>query len=413
MSNHAFYTDTPGREPNRLLLCILLALLVHAGLLAVLPLLARGTPQPVVPSVDIQIQAGPPAAEPTPPAPVPSPAAQTPPPPTPVQVQAPPPPAVAKPAVTPPAAPKPSTDQAARVQPGAAPAPSVRAQPQAKVAQPRAPAPQAVRSQAAPAAQGAAVSAAPAVSPSASSGTSAGAGQGSGNGDFVIPTPKADATKAAAPAGSAFRESGARTGSSAALPAVASPPESAAVAAGSSGAATGPVEAQRSGQGVIVNGQKQSGGNLDLGQLDKALPKGVHLWRVRRPGSGDGSGNGERDRRVRRTRARRPGTLWDRIGTGGGPITWAEAGAGRARQLVNAPKPKMPAWVGSQGLNLSVTVTFTVGADGLVSMASVAKSSGYGDVDAAVLDAIRRWRFTAVGSAEPLHGTIPYVIRAE
>ena len=136
MSNHAFYTDTAAREPNRLLLCILLALLVHAGLLAVLPLLARGTPPVVVPSVDIQIQ-----AEPIPPAPAPPPVAQTTPPPPPVQVQAPPPPAVAKPAATPRAAPKPSTDQAARAQPGAAPAPGARAQPQAKVAQPRAPAP--------------------------------------------------------------------------------------------------------------------------------------------------------------------------------------------------------------------------------------------------------------------------------
>ncbi len=103
----------------------------------------------------------------------------------------------------------------------------------------------------------------------------------------------------------------------------------------------------------------------------------------------------------------------DRIGSRGWLHHLGRSWAGRARQLLNAPKPKVPDWVGSQGARLSVTVTFTVGADGLVSKASVAVSSGYADVDAAVLAAIRSWRFTAVGSAEPLHGTIPYVIRAQ
>ncbi len=199
-------------------------------------------------------------------------------------------------------------------------------------------------------------------------------------------------------------------------PAVAAPPEPGAVAAGSAGTVTGPVEAQRSGQGVIVNGQKQSGGNLDLGQLDKALAKsgtsggtgtGTGSGSSTGSGSGSGSGTGRGTGGGSQT-----GTV-SGTGTGAGSIEWAEAGVGKARTLVSAPKPKVPDWVGEQGLTLRVTVTFAVGADGLVSDVKVSKSSGYVDVDAAVLAAIRRWRFSTVASADLLHGTVPYVIKAE
>ena len=72
--------------------------------------------------------------------------------------------------------------------------------------------------------------------------------------------------------------------------------------------------------------------------------------------------------------------------------------------------PKLPAWVSQQGLALSVKVAFTVLPDGLVSGAAIEKSSGYADVDARVIEAIRACRFNAVPGSAPVKGTIPYTV---
>ncbi len=93
-------------------------------------------------------------------------------------------------------------------------------------------------------------------------------------------------------------------------------------------------------------------------------------------------------------------------------ILWSGAGSGRGRTLVSTTSPKLPAWVSAQGLTLSVTVSFTLLSDGTTGGVSLQQSSGYADVDASVVDAIRRWRFTSVEGAPPARGTIPYVIQA-
>jgi TonB family protein len=69
--------------------------------------------------------------------------------------------------------------------------------------------------------------------------------------------------------------------------------------------------------------------------------------------------------------------------------------------------------VSAQGLSLSVTVSFTLLPDGVIGGVSLQQSSGYADVDAAVIDAIRRWRFTPAEGAPPARGLIPYVIRTQ
>jgi TonB family protein len=68
--------------------------------------------------------------------------------------------------------------------------------------------------------------------------------------------------------------------------------------------------------------------------------------------------------------------------------------------------------VSTQGLTLSVAVGFTLMPDGVLSGVSLQQSSGYADVDAAVIDAIRRWRFTAARGGSAVKGVIPYVIQA-
>jgi TonB family protein len=67
--------------------------------------------------------------------------------------------------------------------------------------------------------------------------------------------------------------------------------------------------------------------------------------------------------------------------------------------------------VSAQGFTLSVVVSFTVQADGTITGAAIQRSSGYAEVDAPVIDAIRRCRFSPAEGAPPARGTIPYVIR--
>jgi TonB family protein len=68
--------------------------------------------------------------------------------------------------------------------------------------------------------------------------------------------------------------------------------------------------------------------------------------------------------------------------------------------------------VSKQGLSLTVLVAFTLTPDGILRDVNVEASSGYNEVDAAVMEAVRLWRFGADPSAQAIHGLIPYVIRA-
>ncbi len=246
---------------------------------------------------------------------------------------------------------------------------------------------------------------------------------------FVIPTPRAAPAGSAGPsaAGPAFRESGGRTGVSQGLPSLPSPIEGPAVApiqqgrgSGSgpaSGSGSAPV--QRSGQGVLVQGSggAASGGNLDLSQLDKAIAgagSGTGKGGTGQAGAG-GTGKGSSG-----TGPGGGGTGPGASGSGGGggggggqnySVVWSQPDASRGRTLLSTVSPKVPSWVSAQGLTLSVTVAFTLLSDGVIGGVVLEQSSGYADVDAAVLDAIRRWRFSASASTASVKGVIPYVIK--
>jgi TonB family protein len=92
---------------------------------------------------------------------------------------------------------------------------------------------------------------------------------------------------------------------------------------------------------------------------------------------------------------------------------WDQPDASKGREVVSAVTPKIPAWVAKQGLTLLVSVSFTLRADGVVSAVIVDKSSGYADVDSAVVDAIRRWRFTAATGTASIKGEIPFKITSK
>jgi TonB family protein len=133
--------------------------------------------------------------------------------------------------------------------------------------------------------------------------------------------------------------------------------------------------------------------SLDMGRLDEALQS---------RGDGNSSGNGG-------SNASSKGGN-ETAGFPGMPgIQWQEAAAGRG--LLKEPKdPDIPAWVKREGLYLTVVVDFDVTPQGRTTNPRVVKSSGYADVDAAVLDAVRNFRFNPIEGKETVTGRVPYVI---
>jgi TonB family protein len=104
------------------------------------------------------------------------------------------------------------------------------------------------------------------------------------------------------------------------------------------------------------------------------------------------------------------------VGDGGGQgdyrFQWDQPAAAAVRKLLASPQPLVPSWVSKQGLSLTVLVSFTLTRDGLLRDVNIEGSSGYNEVDAAVLEAVRMWRFNASPSSPDIHGLIPYAIRA-
>lgn len=225
-------------------------------------------------------------------------------------------------------------------------------------------------------------------------------------------TPVVKQPQATLPTGPAFREAGEKTGLPAPLPsaapagavpkaqAVAGPDPTLPAAGTPRGGATAAGSVQRSGVGVAVPAQttKPSGttssgstaSGLDLRALDKALAS---------TGSAPGTGSP----RVSPTTS---------AGSSDFSVVWDEPDAAKGRELLSAPLPKLPPRVQEEGLTLSMKVSFTVTPGGVVALARVIRSSGYADVDAAVLEAVRRWRFTSAETTRTVSGTIPYTIRA-
>ena len=90
-------------------------------------------------------------------------------------------------------------------------------------------------------------------------------------------------------------------------------------------------------------------------------------------------------------------------------IEW-EKGAKNRKVLSMGPIPKIPDWIKKEGLKLKVTLIFKVMADGYVTDVKVYKSSGYSDVDATVIESVRRILFEPVNSTKSDTAKITYLI---
>jgi TonB family protein len=229
---------------------------------------------------------------------------------------------------------------------------------------------------------------------------------------FVIPTPRQGANaQSYQPSGPAFRESGTSSAQTSSAPQATSPVQEPVfphtktsqagteTAAGGSSASSG---APARGVGVLVEGGSQAPvqGSLNLGSLNESIAnaRGAGAQPGTAAGSGGGGGGGS-------------------LSSGGGGqgnyrFQWDQPQAAEARKLLADPRPKIPLWVSKEGLSLTVLITFTLTRDGVLNDVNVEASSGYNEVDAAVSEAVRHWRFSADPSARPIHGLIPYVIRA-
>jgi TonB family protein len=100
-------------------------------------------------------------------------------------------------------------------------------------------------------------------------------------------------------------------------------------------------------------------------------------------------------------------------GSSGSPvISWEDADVQRAL-ISAAPPPDIPQWVKKEGVDLKVVVSFSVTAGGQTTLVSTALSSGYTDVDSAVLDSVRKMKFNPVPGADLARGTVSYLIRTK
>jgi len=96
--------------------------------------------------------------------------------------------------------------------------------------------------------------------------------------------------------------------------------------------------------------------------------------------------------------------------SGGTPvITWDEEGTDRIL-LSPITRPKIPDWVEQEGLRLRTLVVFEVTPEGHTTSLKVERSSGYADVDASVLETVRKLKFNPVTEERIVRGRIDYII---
>jgi TonB family protein len=93
-------------------------------------------------------------------------------------------------------------------------------------------------------------------------------------------------------------------------------------------------------------------------------------------------------------------------------ITWEEEGQKRVL-LSPVKRPDIPSWVKEEGLDLRVVVSFAVTPEGHTTSLKVERSSGYSDVDASVLETVRKLIFNPVTEDRNVLGRIDYVIRTK
>ena len=91
-------------------------------------------------------------------------------------------------------------------------------------------------------------------------------------------------------------------------------------------------------------------------------------------------------------------------------LTWEDA---QSREAVYLTNPVLPEWISTQGLSLRVVVSFILVPQGFLINITLKESCGYTEVDTAVINAIRNWRFRAVNSTVNVRGSVTYYIRTQ
>lgn len=138
---------------------------------------------------------------------------------------------------------------------------------------------------------------------------------------------------------------------------------------------------------------------LDLGRLDSSLDQ---------PEGSTGSRSGTREGGPASQPAVGAESTTAQEGREGIVILWDDPSQGR--EPTETPRPQIPAWVSEEGLRLQVVVSFVLTPQGVLRDVEVERGSGYSDVDSAVLEALRRWKFRPVSSTRTVTGRVPYTI---
>jgi len=133
---------------------------------------------------------------------------------------------------------------------------------------------------------------------------------------------------------------------------------------------------------------------LNLKWLDEAIKKSKESESISMEGIG------------KREEAEEGGTTH---GTESPMINWEDIG--NKRQLISKGElPKIPEWVKEEGLNLRVVVFFSVAPEGHTVACKISRSSGYSDVDASVLESVRKLKFNPISGNSIARGRITYII---
>lgn len=146
-------------------------------------------------------------------------------------------------------------------------------------------------------------------------------------------------------------------------------------------------------QGLDGDGGAAGGASGPGSDLRGAARAGAAAALAESPDPGDAAGSGGGD--LIDAPARGGGE-----GPEGGGVSWTVDGSIGSRRMLRRVSPTSPDWVGTRGLDLTVTVRFQVLPDGRVRPGAVQKTSGFPEIDARALDALRRWRFEAAPSAK-------------
>lgn len=140
----------------------------------------------------------------------------------------------------------------------------------------------------------------------------------------------------------------------------------------------------------------------DMAGARKAAAAAVLAETPASAAAGDAAGGGGADM----IDAKTPGAA---AGPDGSGVSWTMDGPIGSRRALKRAAPASPDWVGTRGLDLTVTVGFRVLPDGTVKPGAVIrKTSGFPEIDRRALDALSRWLFEPAADAPETWGRVTF-----